>query len=264
MEALTGVMKKACEIGAFKGLSLSPNGSPLSHFLYADDVVFVGEWSFNNLVNLKRLLRCFFLTSGLKVNLKKSSLYGVGVEDTHVQLMSNMMGCTKGALPFKYLGLQVGANMNLIKNWDPVLEVFKRRLSLWKASTLSFGGRITLVRAVLNALPTYYFSLYKAPMGVIKRLEKLRRDFLWGSIPEKDKMKWVAWNSMMTPKDFFLGGGGSGLLEWQTYPCCRSGGGDSRWIGVACGREWCGQYIITHGLGALFQQSCLLPGHGNK
>ncbi|KAJ0445610.1 putative reverse transcriptase zinc-binding domain-containing protein [Helianthus annuus] len=122
-----------------------------------------------------------------------------------------MMGCTRGSFPFKHLGLQVGANMNLIKNWDPVVEIFQRRLSLWKAKTLSFGGRITLVCSVLNALPTYYFSLYKAPMGVIKRLEKIRREFLWGSIEEKEKMKWVAWKNMMTPKD--LGGMGLGSLR---------------------------------------------------
>ncbi|KAF5760166.1 putative RNA-directed DNA polymerase [Helianthus annuus] len=211
MEALTGVMKKACDIGVIQGLSLSPTGGQISHFLYADDVIFVGKWSFNNLLNLKRILRCFYLSSGLKVNLKKSSLYGVGIEDSHVQLMANMLGCTRGTFPFKYLGLQVGANMNLIKNWDPVVETFQKRLSLWKAKTISLGGRITLVSSVLNALPTYYFSLYKAPLGVIKKLEKLRRDFLWGSNPEQEKMKWVAWKSMMTPKD--LGGMGFGSLR---------------------------------------------------
>ncbi|XP_035838173.1 uncharacterized protein LOC118485810 [Helianthus annuus] len=211
MEALTGIMKKACDTGVFKGLGLSANGVSISHFLYADDVVFVGDWSYDNMINLKRLLRCFYLSSGLKVNLKKNSLYGVGVDDNQVQLMANMLGCTRGSLPFKYLGLQVGANMNLVKNWDPVVEIFKRRLALWKANTISFGGRITLVSSVLNALPTYYFSLFKAPLGVIKKLEKLRREFLWGSNPEKEKMKWVAWRNMMTPKDF--GGMGFDLLR---------------------------------------------------
>ncbi|KAJ0533359.1 putative RNA-directed DNA polymerase [Helianthus annuus] len=211
MEALTGVMKQACDIGVFKGLDLSQNGDPISHFLYADDVIFMGEGSLNNLVVLKRLLRCFYLSSGLKVNLKKSSLYGIGLEDNQVQLLANMLGCKRGSFPFKHLGLQVGANMNLIKNWDPVVEIFQRRLSLWKARTLSFGGRLTLVCSVLNALPTYYFSLFKAPMGVIKKLEKIRREFLWGSIEEKEKMKWVAWKNMMTPKD--LRGMGLGSLR---------------------------------------------------
>ncbi|KAL9997323.1 putative reverse transcriptase zinc-binding domain-containing protein [Helianthus debilis subsp. tardiflorus] len=125
--------------------------------------------------------------------------------------MAEILGCKKGSFPFKYLGLQVGANMNQIKNWDPVVNTFKKRLSLWKANTLSFGGRVTLVRSVLNAIPTYFFSLFKAPIGVINHLEKLRRDFLWGATPEKDKMKWVAWKNVMTPKDY--GGMGFGSLK---------------------------------------------------
>ncbi|XP_035836030.1 uncharacterized protein LOC118484170 [Helianthus annuus] len=146
MEALTGVMKKARTERNFQGSSISSNGPPLSHFLYADDVIFAGEWWYQNVVNLKRLLRCFYLTTGLPVNLKESSLYGVGVEDTHVQIMANVIGCMRGEFPVKYLGLQVGANMNLIKKWDSVVEVFKKGLLFWRANTLSFGGHFGLVR----------------------------------------------------------------------------------------------------------------------
>ncbi|XP_022008104.1 uncharacterized protein LOC110907425 [Helianthus annuus] len=39
----------------------------------------------------------------------------------------------------------------------------------------------------------------------------MRRDFLWGATPEKDKMKWVSWKNTMTPMDF--GGMGFGSLQ---------------------------------------------------
>ncbi|KAJ0883842.1 putative RNA-directed DNA polymerase [Helianthus annuus] len=211
MEALTGVMKKACSIGLFKGIKVPTQGPELSHFLYADDVVFIGEWSTQNALNLNRILRCFYLSSGLRVNLAKTSIFGVGVDENQVHTLATLLRCKPGSLPFKHLGLQVGANMNLVKNWDPVVSVFRKRLAVWKANTLSFGGRITLVRSVLNALPTYYFSLYKAPSQVINQLEKLRREFLWGATPEQGKMKWVAWKSIMTPKEF--GGLGFGSLR---------------------------------------------------
>ncbi|KAJ0572302.1 hypothetical protein HanLR1_Chr06g0199401 [Helianthus annuus] len=118
--------------------------------------------------------------------------------------MANSLGCRVGSFPFKHLGLQVGANMNLVKNWQPVVEIFKKRLAIWKAKTLSFGGKLTLIKSVLNALPTYYFSLYRAPECVINQLERLRREFLWGITPERGKMSLVAWDNVMTPKD--LGG----------------------------------------------------------
>ncbi|KAJ0442970.1 putative RNA-directed DNA polymerase [Helianthus annuus] len=211
MEALTGVMKKACSIGIYEGIRLANQGSVISHFLYADDVVFTGNWANYSVKNLSRILRCFYLSSGLRVNLAKSSVFGVNVSNDNVQDLANYLGCRVGCFPFKHLGLQVGANMNLVKNWKPVVDIFKKRLAIWKAKTLSFGGRLTLIKSVLNALPTYFFSLYKAPSGIIDQLERLRREFLWGITPEKRKLCGVAWENVMAPKE--LGGAGLGSLK---------------------------------------------------
>ncbi|XP_022003858.1 uncharacterized protein LOC110901312 [Helianthus annuus] len=143
MEALTGIMKKAMSEGIFEGLRCTNDGPLLSHFIYADDVVFFGRWSF--------------------VNLAKCSMFGVGINDEEVKLMADCMNSKKGSFPFKHLGLIVGANMNLIRNWKSVIDIFKSRLSIWKAKSLSYVGRITLLKSVLNSLQTYFFSLYKAP-----------------------------------------------------------------------------------------------------
>ncbi|KAJ0427646.1 putative RNA-directed DNA polymerase [Helianthus annuus] len=211
MEALTGIMKKASMAGLYHGIRCNTSGPILSHFLYADDVVFLGEWSTTNALNLRRILRCFNLASGLRVNLSKCSLYGVGVGDHEVSDMAYVLRCRAGSFPFRYLGLLVGANMNLVKNWDPVIKLFKNRLSIWKAKTLSFGGRITLIKSVLSALPTYFFSLYKAPLQVLKQLERLRRVFFWGGSEEKAKLNWTAWEKTIGPIEY--GGLGFGSLQ---------------------------------------------------
>ncbi|KAJ0622431.1 putative RNA-directed DNA polymerase [Helianthus annuus] len=187
MEALSGIMKTAGSIGLFNGLRCTSNGPYISHFLYADDVMFIGEWSSENALNLRRILRFFYLTFSLKVNLSKCSVYGIGVTDDQIQNMASILNCKHGSFPFKHLGLLVGANMNLARNWKPVVEVFKSRLSIWKAKQLLYGGRITLLKSVLNPLPTYYLSLFKAPAKVIEYLEKLRRFFFLGG---GDQKKW--------------------------------------------------------------------------
>nr|GEV68433.1 hypothetical protein [Tanacetum cinerariifolium] len=56
----------------------------LSHLLYADDAVFVGEWDRSNIKILVHVLKCFFLASGLKINLQKSKLMGVGINKKEV------------------------------------------------------------------------------------------------------------------------------------------------------------------------------------
>ncbi|KAJ0477029.1 putative RNA-directed DNA polymerase [Helianthus annuus] len=211
MEALTGIMKHATSLGLFSGIKI-PNGGPsLSHLMYADDVMFMGEWSSSNVNNLRRVMRCFYLASGLKINLAKCSIYGIGVNDQEVQDMASIINCKQGTFPFKHLGLVVGANMNLTRNWKSVVDIFKHRLSLWKAKTLSYGGRITLIKSVLNSLPTYYFSLFKAPLKVIESLDKIRRVFFWGGSEEKAKMNWVAWDKTIAPVEY--GGLGFGSLR---------------------------------------------------
>ncbi|XP_022007868.1 uncharacterized protein LOC110907153 [Helianthus annuus] len=197
--------------GIFEGLRCTNGGPILSHLIYADDVVFLGRWSLENALNIRRILRCFFLASGLKVNLAKYSMFGVGINDEEIKFMADCMNCKKGSFPFKHLGLIVGANMNLIRNWKPVIDIFKSRLSIWKAKSLSYGGRFTLLKSVLNSLPTYFFSLYKAPAKVIDALERIRRTFFWKGSDDNSYMSWMAWEKVIAPIEY--GGLGFGSLR---------------------------------------------------
>ncbi|XP_019465331.1 PREDICTED: uncharacterized protein LOC109363522 [Lupinus angustifolius] len=96
------------------------------------------------------------------------------------QLAANKLLCGVGALPFKFLGIPVGANPRRISTWGPVIEVFKKKLSFWQQKLISFAGRVTLLKSVLSSLPIYFFSFYKAPVSVIHELDKIQRIFLWG------------------------------------------------------------------------------------
>ncbi|KAI3775666.1 hypothetical protein L1987_45415 [Smallanthus sonchifolius] len=211
MEALSCMLRRACDTGSFHGVCLPNGGLIVSHLLYADDAMVMGEWSQYNFKALKRILRIFHLCSGLRINLHKSSLFGLGKNMEDVVIQASDMGCRSGETPFKYLGILVGANMSRISSWEPVVEVFKKRLSRWKANILSMGGRVILIKSVLESLPTYYFSLYKAPAGVISKLEVIIKRFLWGGNEERDKVHWVAWDTVTkTKRD-----GGLGLNKLQ-------------------------------------------------
>ncbi|XP_023729445.1 uncharacterized protein LOC111877144 [Lactuca sativa] len=211
MEGLSVALKTACDKGLFKGVSIPGNGSIISHLFYADDALFLSEWSRNNLKNLARILRCFHISSGLKVNFQKSKVFGISASAIETVHWANLLGCVAGALPFDYLGVPVGANMNLIKNWKPIIKKFHSKLYVWKAKTLSFGGRLTLIKSVLGNLPTYYLLLFKAPMGVLEKLEKVRRSFLWGGCDERKKIHWVSWEKVLAAKS--NGGLGVGSIR---------------------------------------------------
>ena len=143
-------MQSACSNSIFQGLQTPNSGPKISHMFYADDAMFMGEWSKLNFNNLARILRCFHVVSGLRVNFHKSKVFGIGVSGTKIDNYARILGCEKGSLPFLYLGVPVGANMSLKRNWLPIIEKTKSKLSAWKEKTLSFGGRLTLIQSVLD------------------------------------------------------------------------------------------------------------------
>ncbi|XP_022031712.1 uncharacterized protein LOC110932763 [Helianthus annuus] len=181
MEALSRLIDKAGEAGVFSGIKLPNDGPMLSHLLFADDALIIGDWEESNALHIIRISRCFHVCSGLKINLGKSNLIGIGVDGLEVEALAEVVGCKPDSLPFKYLGLKVGANMNRVNNWRPVYDIFESRRALWKSAMMFIGGRVTLIRSVLESLPNYYFSLYKAPLKVVKDLESLIKKFLWGA-----------------------------------------------------------------------------------
>nr|GFC49129.1 RNA-directed DNA polymerase, eukaryota [Tanacetum cinerariifolium] len=81
MESLHLSFSRVIKAGIFTGIKIN-SLMTLSYLFYADDAVFIGEWSRGNLTGIMHTLRCFSLLSGLSINLKKSQLFGVGIPDS--------------------------------------------------------------------------------------------------------------------------------------------------------------------------------------
>ncbi|XP_023738428.1 uncharacterized protein LOC111886414 [Lactuca sativa] len=213
VEGLHIAFESAKEKGIFKGIQLPHRDPVIFHLQYANDVIFMGSWATENTKNLIRILRCFELSSGLKINMSKSKLYGFGVQNCELELVARSFNHSIGSLPFTYLGLPVGASMARVTHWKPIIEKFQAKLSRWKASTLLFGGRLTLCKVVLSSLGSFYFSIYMAPIKVIKSLERIQMMFFWGGCLESRKMAWIAWDKILAAKE--KGGLGVGSLKAQ-------------------------------------------------
>ncbi|GJW56453.1 RNA-directed DNA polymerase, eukaryota [Tanacetum coccineum] len=199
MESLHLSVSRAIEAGIFKGIKIDSTLN-LSHLFYADDVVFIGEWSPSNLSGITNILHCFSLLSGLSINLKKSNLLGVGVRSEYVKDAAVNLGCLTMKTPFKYLGVMVGGICATSQAWEDTIGKLKARLSNWKLKTLSVGGRLTLLKSVLGSTPIYNLSIYKAPKSVLHSMESLRRNFFNGSQCNERKIAWIKWTTTLASK----------------------------------------------------------------
>ncbi|GJW36548.1 RNA-directed DNA polymerase, eukaryota [Tanacetum coccineum] len=209
MESFHLSITRATDAGLFKGIKID-SSLMISHLFYADDAVFIGEWSEKNVENIMHILHCFSLVSGLKINLQKSHLLGVGISTEIVNAAAMFLGCSVMRAPFKYLGVMVGGNMSLVKSWDEIIGKLNSRLSKWKSSTLSIGGRLTLLKSVLGSSPIYTMSLYKVPKSVLNEMESIRRRFFYGSHGAVNKITWVKWSKVLAAKKY----GGLGVSSY--------------------------------------------------
>ena len=122
-------------------------------------------------------------------------MIGVRVNEDRLTRLANLFGCKAGSLPSSYLGPPLCCGVASKSLWFPVIERMEKKLSLWKANYLSFGRRITLIKASLADLSIYFTSFFKCPMEVIKHIEKLQRDFLWHG-REKKKFHLIKWSQV--------------------------------------------------------------------
>nr|GEV58519.1 RNA-directed DNA polymerase, eukaryota, reverse transcriptase zinc-binding domain protein [Tanacetum cinerariifolium] len=205
MEGLHMLTYKAEEIGIFKGATFGNDNMCISHLIYADDVIFIGEWSTLNANNLLCMLPCIYLISGLKINVNKSHILGVGISESFISILARSIVCEAASFPMKYLRIPIGCNMATF-----------------------------LIKSVLGYLLTYYMSMYPMHVTIVKKLESMRNKFFLGGDMIEKKMSWVRWNQCLASKD--LRGLGIDLLS----NCVRKiGNGFSTrfWEDVWCGEQ---------------------------
>jgi hypothetical protein len=101
-----------------------------------------------------------------------------------------------------------------------------------------------LINSVLSSLPLYFFSFYRGPNKVIKKLTSIQRDFLWGSSQTQKKVAWISWNSVCKTK--IAGGLGvknldlfniALLAKWKWRCLCENDAFGIRFLFIATGTQ---------------------------
>ena len=145
----------------------------VSHLFFVDDMLSFCKDSGEEMSYLSWTLMWFEATSGLRINLEKSSILLLG-RMGNVESSVRKVGCKVGELPMTYLGLPFGANHKVESVWDGVEERYRKRLALWKRQYISKGGRITLIRSTLSNMFIYFLSLMRIPKKVKRDLRTFK------------------------------------------------------------------------------------------
>jgi hypothetical protein len=125
----------------------------------------------------------------------------INMTDERLDFLARTFGCSKGSLPFTYLGLPLGLTKPKVQDFLSLVTKCERRLSS-VSSFLNQAGRLELTNAVFTSLPTFYMCTLELPKAVIKQIDKFRKHCLWrgSDINAKSPPK-AAWEMVCVPKE---------------------------------------------------------------
>jgi hypothetical protein len=110
----------------------------------------------------------------------------------------------------KYLGCYIKPNYYNKTDWLWLEKYFDKRILNWSHRWLSLGGRLTLIKAVLESLHVYWLSLAKIPKCILNNIRRKMFNFLWTGKKTKEGIHLVSWKKLAKPKK--VGGWGNKII----------------------------------------------------
>ncbi|KAK2652356.1 hypothetical protein Ddye_012212 [Dipteronia dyeriana] len=107
-EILSGMFDQVKELELVRGAVFSNSGVHISHLQFIDDTILVLEPKLEYLLNEKRILRCFKLVSGVKINFYKSCLVRVSKKWSSEENWETAFRCVLESLPVTFVSLPLG------------------------------------------------------------------------------------------------------------------------------------------------------------
>ena len=96
------------------------------------------------------------------------------------QSITSFFGTSTSTKFDKYLGLPPILGRSKKLAFNEIKDRIFRRLQGWKEKFLSQAGREILIKAVIQAIPTYAMSCFMLPAGLCAEISSMAVRFWWG------------------------------------------------------------------------------------
>ncbi|XP_059289514.1 uncharacterized protein LOC132043044 [Lycium ferocissimum] len=199
-EVLSRMMNKLFHNHSFHGFYMEKRGPQINHLSFADDVIVFSSGKKKSLQLIMKTLSKYEQVSGQLINRDKSH-FMVHPETSQFTIarINKVTGFNQEGTPITYLGCPLYVGRQRILYFSNMVAKVVSRIRGWQSKILSYGGRATLVRYVLQSLPIHLLSAVSPPKTTLKQIQSITADFFWGWKNERKKYHWSSWKNLSYP-----------------------------------------------------------------
>jgi hypothetical protein len=213
-EVLSSKLQVAKRNGWLRGVPTSVNGPRLTHLFFVDESLLFCKVNRREWHCLCEILDIYERASGQRLNKDKTTVFfSRNTTQEAKEWFTQLSEIPESQRFDTYLGLPTLVGKSRVSEFHNITDRVRRKVSDWKTKFLSQAGKEILIKAVVQAIPTYSMSIFLLPKTLCKELNSLMQNFWWGHKENDKKIHWMSWEKMGFSKDQ----GGMGFRDLSCF-----------------------------------------------
>jgi len=157
-----------------------------------DDTICIGKYKRNEALQFKKILNMYEKASHEKTNLQKTKIYFLNYFEVSKKSITKIWGCKIDELSNKYLGMPLFVRRFKSQYWDVLVQKIQNKLIRWKEKCLSYEVKLVIIKSMLQSMPVYSAMVFKLPITISDKIDKICIRFLWLGDSKKEKITLVS------------------------------------------------------------------------